>query len=327
MEEIREAKLEEFEELMAFLARAYGYDEIDWFPKHYGHIYQKKSENIKNSLIIKDDGKIVSHVGLFPLEVMVGKSIFKVGGIGGVGTDPDYRGRGLMGKLIKLAIDRMESGGYTFSVLWGDRQRYANYGWEFGGRNLVIALNSRSLTREKIEPLNIRRYNGRQNDTEQIMAIHEKERLRVGRSVEKYKLLLEKEGYEVWLGKESYMILSGKGELRDAVESGGNPSEILSMANTFIKEMGVNEVRVFRPYEDSRINREIMGASFRWLVESLASVRVINFDKTLEGFKKAAQEEGRNRCSWPENEEELLRKMALPSDNLLDFYIWRLDYV
>ena len=55
---------------------------MDIISKHYGHIYQKNIENVKNNFIIKDNGRIVSHTGVFPLEVLVGRSILKVEGIG-----------------------------------------------------------------------------------------------------------------------------------------------------------------------------------------------------------------------------------------------------
>jgi GNAT superfamily N-acetyltransferase len=326
MEKPREAKLDEFNELMSFLARAYNYKK-NFFPRYYGHIYQKKPEKIKNSFIIKDKGRIVSHVGLFPLDVLVGRSVFKVGGIGGVATDPDYRGRGLMEKLLEFAIDRMEKEGYAFSVLWGDRQRYGNFGWELGGRRLSCTVTKRSLEWKGFEAGKIREYNGRPDDLEKIIALHERERFKVKRFGELYQLRMKKPGNQVWLGREAYLILSGKDKMRLAIESGGNPSAILSLALTLIKEKGLEGIRLSRPYECSGINRAILDAASKWTVETLCSIKIINFFGTLEGFKKEIRKDKVEKQKWPKNKKQLVERMNLPHDNLFNFYIWGLDHV
>ena len=325
MEKIREARIDEFDELLAFLAKAYGYAEVDWFATHYGNIYQRDLQHIKNSLIIKDKDRIVSHVGLFPLDVLAGKGVFKVVGIGGVATDPAYRGQGLMGKLLKYAIDRMQKEEYAFSVLWGDRQRYGNFGWELGGRRLLFTVTSRSLASYGIKEGDIRQYDGKEKDLEKIITFHERERLKVKRSKKTYQFLMKKAGTQVWLSKDAYMVLSTGVKFKKAIETGGNPSGVLSLALTLIKEKGLEGIRISRPYEESGINREILNGSVRWWVESLCSIKIINFPKTLEGFQKAMQ--GKDNLKWPENEKELVQKMSLPNNNLFNFYIWSLDHV
>ena len=319
--------MEEFDELMVFLARAYGYKEPDWFQQHYGHIYQKNPASIKNSLIIKDSGRIVSHAGLFPLEVMVGKGSLKVGGIGGVATDPDCRGQGLMARLLKFAIEKMEKEAYAFSVLWGDRQRYGNFGWEGGGRRLLVSVNERSLTAGGVKEGDAVKYDGKEKDIEKIRTFHEREKFKVKRSEKTYHLLMEKSGVEVWLGKDSYMVLRGEGKFQDAVESGGDVFGFLSLALSIIKKKGLEGIRISRPYEENRMNREILRASVRWWQETLCSIRIINFSRTLEGFRKAMEGKAKDKVRWPKDEKELVQKMSLSDDNGVDFYIWSLDHV
>lgn len=329
MNEIRETRIEEFDDLMTFLSRVYKYDEIDWFVRHYPHLYQRHAENLKNNFIIKDNGKIVSHVGFFPMEVLVGKSVFKAGGIGGVGTDPDYRRQGLMGKLLKFLTAKMEREGYAFSVLWGDRQRYGNFGWELGGRRLLIRVTERSLAWKGVKEDDIRRYDGKPEDLERIISMHEAERLKVKRTRDVYRLVMERAGNAVWLGKESYMVLSGGEKIQNAIESGGNSESILSLALSLIKNKELECITFSRPYEDSDINRTLLDASSGWWVEMLGSIKIINFPRTLEGFKEDMRGRGRDRdkLRWPANEKDLVRKMALPDDNLFNFYIWGLDCV
>lgn len=128
MEGPRKVKKKEFDKLMRSLERVYGHPK-GFFPLHYPTVWGRETADLENRFIIKEGGKIVSHVGLFPLKVKVGKEIAKVGGIGGVATLPEWRGKGLMTKLLNHTIKKMEKENYPFSVLWGDRQRYGNF-WE-----------------------------------------------------------------------------------------------------------------------------------------------------------------------------------------------------
>lgn len=321
MEEIRAIREDELNELVEFLARAYGY-KSDYFPRHYPHLYHRDMQKRRNNFVIRDGRRIVSHVGLFPMDILVGRTVFKVGGIGGVGTDPDYRGRGLMRRLLEFVIEVMQKQGYAFSVLWGDRQRYGNFGWELGGRKILFKLTERSLMWRRVKIDTPRRYIGTAEELDQIIGFHEKERLKVRRSRKVYQLLMERPGIEVWLGKKSYMVLR---DGNSGIESGGSPSGILSLALGLIKEKGLEYLTVLRPYEYSGINKSLFEASSVWSIDVLCSIKVIDFYKTLEGFKDVMRY--RRYPKLPENEREMIERLVLPDITLFDFYIWELDQV
>lgn len=335
MEGPRGARIDEFEELMNLLGQAYGYPERGWFPSHYPHLYRQDPESLKNNLIIKDEGRIVAHVGLFPLQLTVGGEVIKVGGIGGVATHPDFRGRGHMKKILGLAISRMAAGDYAFSILWGDRQRYGNFGWELGGRNLVVNLTPRSLLWKGIKPLKGEGYNGHSEETEKIMALHEREALRAERSGKDYSLLMQRAGTETWIGNSSYLVLSEGQGIRPVIESGGDPREFLSLCLWLIQDLKLEMLRVWRPYQDSRTTRALIEASAGWYIEPLGLIKLINLDKILERFREQISQEERAAISFltdPERETVKLlfgftpdkeRGMDLP----LRFYLWGLDRV
>ena len=293
MEGPREAQIEEFEDLMGLLCKAYNYKERDWFSIHYPLLYRKSSESLKNNFIIKDNGKIVAHIGLFPREVMVGNNVLRVGGIGGVATDPEYRARGLMRSLIEFCITKMQREDYAFSVLGGARQRYANFGWEFGGAELIFYLTSRSLEWKGVKPVSGKQYKGDTNDLERIIAIHEKEDLKVKRTLEDYALLMQKSNIEVWLSERAYIVVSGEDKIRPIVECGGEPFELVSLVFGLIQKLKVERLIISRPYEYSLLNAILLEASERWNLELLRAIKIISLRRTLEGFQ-GQMEERRN---------------------------------
>jgi predicted acetyltransferase len=86
-----------------------------------------------------DDGRIASTVRVIPRKVYLGGRAIAMGGIGDVGTRPEYRRRGLSGKLLTMAIARMLEKDMPLSVLFtGVNEHYARYGW--------VTLTTRHIT-------------------------------------------------------------------------------------------------------------------------------------------------------------------------------------
>ncbi len=84
-----------------------------------------------NFLIIKDKQKITASVHVFLLYTYFKKEIKKIGGIGQVATHPDYRGKGLAGKLLEYSIDYMKKHNVDYSLLFaGPVGLYNKFGWQ-----------------------------------------------------------------------------------------------------------------------------------------------------------------------------------------------------
>lgn len=65
------------------------------------------------------DGKLVSHVDVEPKQLHHGEGVYiKTAGIGGVCTDSDYRKKGIVSNLMKLALNRAEQEGYSNTSLF-----------------------------------------------------------------------------------------------------------------------------------------------------------------------------------------------------------------
>jgi len=142
---IRTIHVEEFEDFMRFLERAFGHS-VDFF-RHFGpHIYKPTPEVCAWGYVVEEKGKIVSHVGVYPIDVVTAGVPLKLAGIGGVSTAVEARGKGYMTQLLYHAIDEMRAQGYAASWLGGDRQRYNTFGWETATLVYKLQFSRRSLS-------------------------------------------------------------------------------------------------------------------------------------------------------------------------------------
>jgi len=85
-------------------------------------------KNVENLRIIKVDGKIVSHVGIFECDAIIHGCRLKVGMIGAVCTHPDYRGRGFATRLVEDAMSKMRRDGVNIVMISGIRRLYDRAG-------------------------------------------------------------------------------------------------------------------------------------------------------------------------------------------------------
>lgn len=90
---------------------------------------------------VRDEGELVSYTGVVMREVVADGSSVLGGGIGGVATHPERRGRGYAPLGMGRALDFMHSSGVHFALLVCREELVAYYeslGWRrFSGRTLV----------------------------------------------------------------------------------------------------------------------------------------------------------------------------------------------
>ena len=103
------------------------------FEKMLPLLYQPTDAHMRNNFAIRKNGKLRAIVGLFPQEVQANGAILKLGGIGGVSTHPNDRGKGWMKLLMQRCIQEMQDTSVDLSFLIGLRQRYQYYGYEKAG--------------------------------------------------------------------------------------------------------------------------------------------------------------------------------------------------
>ena len=77
------------------------------------------------------EDQLVSQICIYPCEVNIHNCIFKMGGVTGVGTYPEFAGMGLMNDLIRRALEKMRKAGQYISYLYPySIPYYRRKGWE-----------------------------------------------------------------------------------------------------------------------------------------------------------------------------------------------------
>lgn len=98
-----------------------------YFRRHFVADPDKCCESV---FIIRNEGAIVSTVRVFCRHIYIGGKIYKMGGVGEVSTNPDFRARGYSYALLNAACDYMRENKYTVSMLGtGLFAHYAKHGF------------------------------------------------------------------------------------------------------------------------------------------------------------------------------------------------------
>jgi predicted acetyltransferase len=87
----------------------------------------KQTDGWKVELV--DGERSVSRLWIFDRHMRIGAATVYVGGIGGVGTDRDYRNQGLARRVLEASVELMVREGYDASFLFGIRDFYHRFGF------------------------------------------------------------------------------------------------------------------------------------------------------------------------------------------------------
>ncbi len=148
-------------ELLNLCFRQQGGDMLQDYPRHVG------LSNQKNIRVIKENGKIVSHISTSVRPVLLGGIPTSVAGVGAVATHPDARGKGYASILMKDTIERSEQQGADIMLISNDLNLYQRQHARLCGLFPYIEIKA-----GQIESLN--GYHARravQNDLDQIIRL------------------------------------------------------------------------------------------------------------------------------------------------------------
>ncbi len=144
-ESIERLRGEHFDEAMAFLDQAFSVHGPHDFAGMLPSLYQPDDEHMQHNLALRQDGKLLGIVGVFPVEMRVGDERLRAAGIGGVSVSAAARGQGLLERLMERACAVMAQEQYQLSYLTGPRHRYRRWGWEVAGAELRLTIQQRNL--------------------------------------------------------------------------------------------------------------------------------------------------------------------------------------
>jgi hypothetical protein len=147
-------------------------------------------ENREQMRILKVNGRIVAHVGVYPVEIETGCGVLTLGGIWAVGCHPDYRRRGFAEACMRDAMAHMRALGCDIGWLsTGINDWYRQFGWENAGRGYSFSLDRATVDLLPELP-DCEVQEGPWPDLEAMLALHQQSGLGVLRRVEPFAALL-----------------------------------------------------------------------------------------------------------------------------------------
>ncbi len=116
---------------------------------------QKEMERSKKPVLKKtesfgwfDGEKLASQISIYPMQMNIFGTMYKIGGVTGVATYPEYTGHGLMSRLIKQALQNMQDNHQSISVLYPYMiPYYRKKGWEIVSDRMTYTIRDTQLPR------------------------------------------------------------------------------------------------------------------------------------------------------------------------------------
>lgn len=102
-------------------------------------------EHMNRHFAIKEDGRIRSLLGVYPLKTWINGQSFLFSTVGNVATHAKVRRRGYMTRLMEEAMKELDRIGADAARLDGLRQRYGRFGFEKAGSLYDYTLTARNV--------------------------------------------------------------------------------------------------------------------------------------------------------------------------------------
>ncbi|PGO25423.1 GNAT family N-acetyltransferase [Bacillus cereus] len=122
---------------------------------------------------IMEGEELAAKLHLIPFYIYIGQEKFKMGGVAGVATYPEYRRSGYVKELLQHSLQTMKIDGYTVSMLHPFAVSfYRKYGWELCANRLVSHMTKNDLIMKKQVNGTIKRFN-KESHIEEVEKIYE----------------------------------------------------------------------------------------------------------------------------------------------------------
>ncbi|HDR4590409.1 GNAT family N-acetyltransferase [Bacillus cereus] len=122
---------------------------------------------------IMEGNDLAAKLHLIPFHIYIGKEKFKMGGVAGVATYPEYRRSGYVKELLQHSLQTMKKDGYTVSMLHPFAVSfYRKYGWELCANLLVCHMTKSDLVMKKQVIGTVKRFN-KENHSEEVEKLYE----------------------------------------------------------------------------------------------------------------------------------------------------------
>ncbi|ANS48561.1 acetyltransferase [Bacillus thuringiensis] len=122
---------------------------------------------------IMEGEDLAAKLHLIPFHIYIGKETFKMGGVAGVATYPEYRRSGYVKELLQYSLQTMKKDGYTVSMLHPFAVSfYRKYGWELCANLVTCHMIKSDLVMKKQVNGTLKRFN-KENHPEEVEKLYE----------------------------------------------------------------------------------------------------------------------------------------------------------
>lgn len=246
--------------------------------------------NLHNIQIISDEDRIISHAVVKPLIIKSPNLIFKVGAIGSVVTNPEYRNQGYSSQVIQSCLKLCEKQQCDVSILWtGLFDFYRKFDFELSGYEYSFIINKEIITPQ----LNLRYSHDPKVAVDAILRLYNQHTVCSVRSTDELKKYLNIPNtklYTAWdvNGKLAAYAVEGKGiDLNGYIhEWGGNTPAIMSLLN-YIYNLKKHSFTFIAPkHSQGLINQ--LSSQVNFANEGhLGMIRIMDFAQLSTKIKRA----------------------------------------
>ncbi len=187
-------------------------------------------------LALEEQGEVRSACALLVRELVAGGERLRAGLIGSVSTHPDHRGRGLAGRLLERAEERLSAEGCVVAFLWADDASfYERRGWRAAGSERVWVIDA-AESRRLGSPRDAQPRSAAPDDHGALHRLYGRHCVRADRTFPETRALLCGPGVETLvLARErdiaAYACLGrGRDLARCVHEWAGAPDDVLALA-------------------------------------------------------------------------------------------------
>ncbi|MCM8820482.1 MAG: GNAT family N-acetyltransferase [Candidatus Omnitrophica bacterium] len=294
----------EYEDIQRILEDVYGHG-FNYFPSAYPSVWKKINTDFENIFVIKEKGKIVSLVRIFPLKTVQGGVDITLAGIGAVSTLYPYRGKGYMSLLLHHTFKEMEKQHFPLSVLGGDRHRYNTFGYETAGKVIELTISTRGLNRHRIKAIPSYRYDFTDMGViAKIMEVSKGLLYRKKRTKSEFEDIYRRQGINVYYAEQdrkfAFLVISAtevkEGGTKKVFECGGDPELIPGILQHLVERFGFTAFNIKFP-DFTDIPENIMSLASSWNIRPCFMIKIISLKETMEILSK------RKDFLFPDSEE------------------------
>ncbi len=253
------------------------------------------TNNIHNMSIVTEDEKIISHAVLKTYVVKTPHCIFKIGAIGSVVTDPNYRQQGHSKSNINKCIELAQKQECDLAILWTDQfDFYRKLGFELAGYDYSYIFDSQAPFKNK----NLRFVAGNNVDPAALLKLYSQHTVQAVRSLEDFRQFLKIPNsnlFTAWDQNNNLVAYAVEGKGADLInyihEWSGQVDALLDLFQ-FIRNQKNQMITIMTPSHSQNLRNKLSLTSQLSHQGFLGMLKVVNADALFLKVKKAFRAEG-----------------------------------